>query len=512
MKDHLLSAPTLWELLKRRAALTPKAPMLIDGSRHQRLNFAQAVDIAERLAAGFHRRGIGPGTLVTWQLPTGLPAVMTALALARLGAVQSPVISLYGERELRAVMEHSRSAYLIVAGAAERDFPTMAAHVQENLSHRPEVIVMAGDLPQGKPSTLPPVPGEGQSVRWVYYTSGTTSEPKGACHTDETIMIGGCNLARAIQATAADVGTVAFPYAHIGGAMYTAMILASGMSAIFLERFQAAEAVGVFRQHGVTTTGGSTAHYEALLAEQRKQPGEAIIPTLRVISGGGAPKPPELYFQVQREMGCVLTHNYGMTEVPLIAAGSPWHSDPQLAYTDGLPVADIEVRIVRADGSQASLGEAGEVRVRGKGVFKGYTELALNAQAFDQHGFFCTGDLGLLREDGHVVLTGRLKDVIIRKGENISAKELEDLLYLHPKVGAVAVIGLPDAQRGERVCAVIEPAEGQPPLTFEEMLAYFRVAQVMTQKIPEQLELVDRLPRSETLNKVLKHVLRERFS
>jgi acyl-CoA synthetase (AMP-forming)/AMP-acid ligase II len=348
-------------------------------------------------------------------------------------------------------------------------------------------------------------------VRWVYYTSGTTSEPKGACHTDQTLMIGGRNLARAIGVTASDVGTVAFPCAHIGGAMYTTMLLASGMSAVLLERFQAADAVAVFRDHGVTTTGGSTAHYEALLAEQRKQPGEAIIPTLRVISGGGAPKPPELFFAIQREMHCTLAHNYGMTEVPLIVGGASWHSDQQLAYSDGGPVEDVEIRIVRGDGSEAPSGEPGEVRVRGKGVFKGYTEAALNDEAFDERGYFRTGDIGLLREDGHIALTGRLKDVIIRKGENISAKEIEDLLYSHPKVGAVAVIGLPDPLRGERVCAVVEPREGQPALEFDEMVEFFKAAQVMLQKIPEQLEIVDRLPRNETLNKVLKHVLRERF-
>jgi acyl-CoA synthetase (AMP-forming)/AMP-acid ligase II len=498
--------------LEQRAALTPKALMLVDGDKRLRLTFGQALDIAQRLAAGFLARGITPGTTVTWQLPTGLPAFMTALALARLGAVQNPIISLYGEREVRAVMERNRSAFLIVPGAGGRDFPAMAHSLQASLSVRPEVIVMAGDLPQGKPSTLPPAPTEGQSVRWVYYTSGTTSEPKGACHTDETLMIGGRNLARAIQATASDIGTVAFPCAHIGGAMYTTMILASGMSAVLLERFQPAEAVEIFRRHGVTTTGGSTAHYEALLAEQRKHGAEPILPAMRVISGGGAPKPPELYFQIKQEIGCALTHNYGMTEVPLIAAGCSWHSDEQLAYSDGARVEDVDIRIVRADGTEAAVGESGEVRVRGKGVFKGYTDSALNEDAFDEQGYFRTGDLGLLREDGHVALTGRLKDMIIRKGENISAKEIEDLLYSHPKVGAVAVIGLPDASRGERVCAVVERKEGQEDLQFDEMVAFFKAAQVMMQKIPEQLEVVDRLPRNETLNKILKHVLRERFA
>ncbi|HFX1287761.1 class I adenylate-forming enzyme family protein [Pseudomonas aeruginosa] len=167
---------------------------------------------------------------------------------------------------------------------------------------------------------------------------------------------------------------------------------------------------------------------------------------------------------------------------------------------------------MRLDGSLADIEESGEVRVRGRGVFKGYTDKALDEEAFDADGYFRTGDLGLLRSDGRVTLTGRLKDVIIRKGENISARELEDLLYSHPKVGAVAVIGLPDAERGERVCAVVEPAPGKPPLEFAEMVAYFRSSGIMLQKIPEQLELVDSLPRNETLNKVLKHVLRQRFT
>jgi len=510
--QSLEEAPTFWALLQRRVVLTPQATMLVQGRQRLRLTFAQALNISSRLAAGFHQRGIGPGSVVTWQLPTGLTAVMTALALSRLGAVQNPIISLYGEREVRCVLERNRSDFLLVPGATERDFPAMAERICASLERPPQVIVMGDELPQGKASDLPPALDEGESVRWVYYTSGTTSEPKGACHSDQTLLIGGRNLARAMQVSAIDVGTIAFPYAHIGGAMYTAMLLASGMSAVLLDRFKAAEAASIFRQFGVTTTGGSTAHYEAFLAEQRRHTGQPLIPSLRLLCGGGAPKPPELYYQVTAEMGCALTHNYGMTEVPLICAGSPGHDDEQLACSEGVPVEDIELRIVRTDGSLAAVGESGEVRVRGRSVFKGYTDESLDKTAFDSEGFFCTGDLGMMRADGRVTLTGRLKDVIIRKGENISAKEIEDLLYGHPKVGAVAVVGLPDAERGERVCAVVELAEGESPLAFDEMVAYFKSSGIMMQKIPEQLELVDRLPRNETLNKVLKHVLRERFA
>jgi len=145
-------------------------------------------------------------------------------------------------------------------------------------------------------------------------------------------------------------------------------------------------------------------------------------------------------------------------------------------------------------------------------VMLGYTDPAANEVAFDDEGWFRTGDLGVLRADGHVRLTGRLKDVIIRKGENISARELEELLFAHPKVGDVAVIGLPDAERGELVCAVVEPPAGGEVISFDEMVAHLGDAALMRQKIPERLEVVDKLPRNETLNKVLKYKLREQFA
>jgi len=155
--------------------------------------------------------------------------------------------------------------------------------------------------------------------------------------------------------------------------------------------------------------------------------------------------------------------------------------------------------------------EEGEVRVRGEVVCLGYTDPDATRVAFDQDGWFRTGDLGVLRPDGHLRLTGRLKDVTIRKGENISARELEDVLFTHPKVGEVAVIGVPDEERGELVVAVVEQVDGEDPITFEEMTAWCADAGLMRQKIPERLEVVDRLPRNETLNKVLKFKLREQF-
>jgi acyl-CoA synthetase (AMP-forming)/AMP-acid ligase II len=200
-----------------------------------------------------------------------------------------------------------------------------------------------------------------------------------------------------------------------------------------------------------------------------------------------------------------------MTEVPMMAMGSPHDTDEQLANTDGKPVVGAEIRIVTDDGRVAGPDEEGEVRLRGPVVCVGYTDPAATDAAFDDEGWFRTGDLGVLRPDGHLRLTGRLKDVIIRKGENISARELEDVLFTHPSVGEVAVIGVPDAERGEMVVAVVEPAKPGDELGFDAMVSWCEDAGLMRQKIPERLEIVERLPRNETLNKVLKFKLREQF-
>jgi cyclohexanecarboxylate-CoA ligase len=230
------------------------------------------------------------------------------------------------------------------------------------------------------------------------------------------------------------------------------------------------------------------------------------------MSGGGAAKPPEIHYEVRAEIGGRgVVHGYGMTEVPMISNGSPHDTDEQLANTDGKPVEGADVRIVRLDGVQAAPGEEGEVRVKGPMVFHGYTDSALNAEAFDEDGFFRTGDLGRLRDDGHLALTGRLKDVIVRKGENISAKEIEDLLYTHPRVLEVAVIGLPDPERGERVCAVVQLAEGTEDLELDDVATFCRQAGLMTQKIPEQLEIRTDWPRAGT-GKIVKKSLRDQYA
>jgi acyl-CoA synthetase (AMP-forming)/AMP-acid ligase II len=512
----ITGAGSLWELAVRRAEAFPDRAMLITADDSV-VTFGQFRERAERVAAGLHAKGIGEGSVVSWQLPTQVDTIVLTLALSRLGAVQNPIIHLYRDREVGFALRQTGAQLFVIPKVwRDIDFSAIAERALADATNRPEVLTTDGGLPEGDPATLPPPPPattpDDAPIRWIYYTSGSTADPKGVQHTDHTLMAGGWGLALALDMGPSDVGSMAFPFAHIAGPDYLVSMLMMGFPAILLESFSATDALPLFRRHGATMVGGSTAFYIAYLAEQRKAPTEPILPTIRLMCGGGAAKPPEVHFEVREEIGGRgVVHGYGMTEVPMIANGSPSDTDEQLANTDGKPIEGADVRIVTLDGRVAAPDEEGEIRVRGPMIFRGYTDPELTKEAFDDDGYFRTGDLGKLRPDGHLTITGRLKDVIVRKGENISAKEIEDLLYTHPKVLEVSVIGLPDPERGERVCAVVQLAEGVDTMELNEVVDFCRQAGLMTQKIPEQLELRTDWPRAGT-GKIVKKALRDEYS
>ncbi|MFE9532462.1 class I adenylate-forming enzyme family protein [Streptomyces sp. NPDC006691] len=499
------SSGTLWELIARRADLTPDRPVLLQGDRT--LTFGALRERCERVAAGLYAMGVRPGTVVAWQLPTRIETAVLSFALARLGAVQSPVIPFYRDREVGFALRESKAEFFAVPGVW-RGFDHTA--MARRLGAR-GIFEAYDELPDGDPMLLPPPPSDGTSVRWIYWTSGTTSDPKGVLHTDRSLIAGGSCLAHALHLSDADVGSMAFPFAHIAGPDYTVMLLLYGFPAVMFEHFALPDALAEYRRHGVTVAGGSTAFYSMFLAEQRKRPGQKVVPTLRLLAGGGAPKPPEVYHAVVREMGVQLTHGYGMTEVPMITMGAPDDTPEHLATTEGCPPPGMEIRITDESGAPLPYGVDGEVRLRGEAVCQGYLDPAQSKTVFDADGFLITGDVGHVRESGHLVLTGRIKDIIIRKGENISAKEIEDLLHTHPAVGDAAVVGLPDPERGELVCAVVEQPPGAAGLTLPELTSYLRSQGLSVHKLPERLEVVEALPRNEALRKVLKYKLRERF-
>ena len=504
----------LWELVEARAEATPEAVLGIDAAG-RRLNAAGLKDDAERAAAGLLALGVATDTPVSWMLPTWLESTVLVAALSRLGAVQNPMLPILGSRELAFITNQTAARVLVVPATWRgRDYAADAHRVAAN---RPdlEVLVVDRTLPDGDPADLPPPPAAANAapapVRWVFYTSGTTADPKGAQHTDHSVKAAAVGMLEALEVDASDRTAFVFPLTHIGGIAQVYTVLITGSCLLFVEAFDPPTTIPWLGEHGVTLAGASTVFHLAYLAAQRAQPGTPIFPAVRAFPGGAAPKPPQLHYDLKREAGGVgIVSGWGLTEAPILTMNTIRGSDEQLAETEGSPTRGVELRTVRPDGTPTAAGEEGELRAKGPQICRGHVDASLDAEAFDRDGWFRTGDLGVIRPDGHVVITGRLKDIILRKGETISAKEVEDLLFTNPRVADVAVIGLPDPALGERACAVLVPAAGTEPLTLAEVFDFLAGEGLTVQKIPEQLEVVAELPRNAS-GKVLKHELRETY-
>ncbi|HUJ66879.1 MAG TPA: AMP-binding protein [Acidimicrobiales bacterium] len=501
---------TFWELLARRAEQDPDR-VLIEDDQDRSLTAAQWLQRSEQVAAGLHHQGVGEDTVVSWQLPTTIEAVILLSALARLGAIQNPIIPLLRRREVGFIVGQTKSRLLITPQRWRNfDYGAMAADIAAEYGI--DTLTLAGQgLPSADPGTLPPPPsGTGEPVRHIYYSSGSTADPKGARHTDRSVMYAATGTILGYDVQPEDCIPVPFPYTHIGGIALTVASLYTRCRLLFIEIFDPKNSPLVIGRKGGTLLGSAVPFFHAYLEAQKQHGPEPLYPRLKAFSGGGAPKPPELYYEMKERFGVGIVSSWGLTEFPIATAGTLDDSDEELAHTEGRAVPGVQVRVVGNDERDVPAGQEGELRLKGPQACQGYVDSSLDAGAFDDQGFFRTGDLGFVGRRGHVQITGRIKDVIIRNAENISAQEVEDVLYTHPKVADVAVVGIPDPVTGERACAVVVLAEGAGSLSLTELADFCRQQKLANQKIPERLEIVDQLPRN-ALGKILKRELRSTY-
>ena len=498
---------TLWQMITERAEVSPEARMALDEAGRT-MTFGQYHQWCHRAAAGFASLGVGEGSNVSWILPSRFEALVLAGALSRLGAAQNPILPIYRQREVSFITRQSGCTTLIVPRTFRGfDYPSMADEAVSGLDV--QIVVADPDLPEGDPESLPTYRPALDEMRWLFYSSGTTADPKGVKHTDHSLSAANDGMQWSMQVTDADRAAVVFPVTHVGGLVWLFNAMQTGVELLMVETFNPSDTPTWLGRNGCTCAGAGTVFWMAYLAAQRQLPSnERLLPDVRIFNGGGAPKPVSLHAEMMEAFGAPLIGGWGLTETPINTMVHIDDPDHKKAATDGRPCPGTTLRVVMDD-RECEPGVEGELRVKGPQVFIGYVDSSLDADAFDDQGWFRTGDLGVIDRDGFVSITGRLKDIIIRKGENISAKEIEDLLHAHPKIADVAVIGLPDHASGERACAVVTTA-GDTPITFEEMRDHLIRANLSKHKVPEQLELVDVLPRNPT-GKVLKKDLRAQF-
>lgn len=492
---------TLADTLRDAATRTPDRTLLIDGQAS--VSCADLLAGATTLAHTLMSH-MPVGSVVSFMLPNWHEAAVVYLGATLAGMVVNPILPSLRDRELSFILDDVSSRMIFVPAVfRDHDYAAMLHRVAARLPTAPEVVVVRGEghTPYSSLLEAPADTGtfpalDPDAVRMILYTSGTTGHPKGVLHSHNSLHALIRQIGEHWRIAPDDRFLVPSPIAHIGGSIYAFECpLLLGTTAVLMERWDSDDAVALMTSHRCTHMAGATPFLTGLLAAAERA--DTRLPELKVFICGGASVSPSL---IRRATGyfdsAVVTRVYGSTEVPVTTVGSTAPGDADhAADTDGRPgIADI--RLVDR-----------EIRARGPQMLRGYLHEEDGADAFDADGYFRTGDLGAWVDDDYLVVTGRAKDIIIRNGENISPKEIEDILITDPAIAEIAIVGVPDDRTGERACAVIVAGEGVPPDTA-------RLRRVLTEhgvaifKVPEQVEIWDALPKNDA-GKVLKHHIRE---
>jgi acyl-CoA synthetase (AMP-forming)/AMP-acid ligase II len=505
---------TLPRALARSARATPGLSLVFHSeTRPGRLDMASLEERARRVAAALNALGIEPGDVVAVQLPNWEEAAIAYHALAMLGAVFVPIVHIYGPRETDWILQAARARLFISPDRwGSIDFLERAARMPSltGIQH----VVVGNEVPRdcidwraleaSDAASFTPPPLQADAPALIVYTSGTTSDPKGVLHTHQTLM---AELRTLPWARAEDPHKVClqpWPAGHIGGVCALLGPLATGRPMVLIDRWDARQVATLIEKHGVDRISAAPIHVAGIL--DLVESGEFHCASLETIMSGGAGVPPSL-IERAAAAGLRMVRSYGSSEHP--TATSSFFAAPleMRATTDGPALPSTEILIAGSDGEELPAGEAGEILLRGPDQFLGYTDPALNDDAFTEEGWFRTGDVGFLDAAGNLTITDRIKDIIIRGGENLSSLEIEGILTRHSAITDAAAVAMPDPRYGERVCAFIVLAPGAKAPDLEELAQHFDARGAARQKTPERVEVLAEFPRTPS-GKVKKHELR----
>ncbi|MEJ2377548.1 MAG: cyclohexanecarboxylate-CoA ligase [Pseudolabrys sp.] len=509
---------TLLDHLDRAVADFPEKTAIVairtENGQEVRLSYRELDRLSDVLAARLARMGVARGDVVSFQLPNWWQFSVLHLACLKAGAVSNPLMIIFRERELRFMLKLADTKVLVVPATFRNfDYARMAENIRGDLPALRHVRVVGGSGDAAF-ETLLSETAEAPSREWrpapddaiqLLYTSGTTGEPKGVMHTSNTLLSNLVPFAERLHLGENDVIHMPSPMAHQLGFMYgLVMPVMLGATAVLQDVFDPKEMARQIAEENVTFTMGATPFLNDLTEYVERN--KASTETLRVFVSAGAPIPRALVSKARQALGAAIISAWGMSENGAVTTTRPEDPEEKTMETDGCALAGMEVRVVDANGEPVTSGQEGQLQVRGCSNFVGYLKRPELDNTNDE-GWFDTGDLARMDDEGYIRIAGRSKDIIIRGGENIPVVEVEGLLFKHPAIAAVAVVGYPDARLGERACAFVVLREGAS-LTLEEMVAYLKEQQMAQQYIPEKLEIVDELPRTPS-GKVQKFKLRE---
>ncbi|HJM43862.1 MAG: class I adenylate-forming enzyme family protein [Nitrospinota bacterium] len=488
------------------------------------LTFAGLSEAALRLARALHDLGVGFEDRVVVQLPDGRDFAAVHLALARLRAITVPVVPTYRAREMKAILSSSGAVGVVTPGVFRGfDYAGMVEGLRGNLPSL-RWAATAGEQAHENVLSLPgllaadPLPrdaypsGEPESgdVLVLLWTAGSTGPSKGILRTHDALLCHAATLARDLGYSAGTTIANFCPLTHVAGLVLLYIGFRQGSRLAVLERFEAERALDLIEETRAEVVAAVPTQTIALLEAAAGRP-EALRSVRKIHSGGGA-CPGAVKRQILIDWGITFIDLYGMTE-GVSATTRPEDPSEKVMTTSGKPGrSEEEMRILDAEGKPLPSGEAGEIVSLSPILFSGYfDDPKRTREAHTPEGWFRTGDLGYFDPEGYLHVVGRQKEIIRRGSETIHPKEVEELLMTHPRIGEVAVVGVPDERYGERACAFVKTVDGET-LTLEEVIRRLETAGLARFKFPERVEMVlGNFPRTAD-GKIHKLVLRQGLS
>lgn len=514
---------TLFDNLVEQAAQRPDKVLLFDST--QSYTYAELRDLGLRLAVGLRRLGVQPGDRVAVQIPNWAEFGLLTIALNRAGAILVPIMPIYRAEEVGYVLSNSEATVAITCEEFRgfryldmfTDLRATAPEVRQLVAVRAaegvagatrlEDLLVGGDLETLADELGPDTdPDDGFLI---IYTSGTTARPKGCFHTVNTLRATAYAMAASLDYAESDVQFGPSPISHATGIMTSFLLpLVKGASSHLMEAWEPVEGMRRVQEHRCTVSVTATAFLQMMMVAFDAAAND--LSSMRIWVCAGSPIPGSVVQRARAMLsgGRVLSL-YGRSENFLTTMCTVEDPLERSATSDGSALHGASVRIVDAFGEEVARGEEGDIAYKGPShMLQYHRNPEETAALYTADGHSRSGDLGRMDAEGFIRVTGRLKDIVIRGGMNISARELEDLLGEHPAVGSVAVVGYPDDRLGERVCAYVVPATGAQAPTLADLNDFLRERKLATQKLPERLELTSALPMTAT-GKVQKHVLRD---
>jgi non-ribosomal peptide synthetase component E (peptide arylation enzyme) len=503
---------TFYDVLVRQAAAYPEREAVVD-ARH-RVSYRDLVARVDRVAAGFAALGIGRGDVVTIQLPNWVEFGYVFFALERLGAVANQIGPDFRSREVEYILRFSGSrAFVCPARFKDFDYVRMIGDLRPKLPDLKAVCVLGASAPDtvsldeivygAEPHPFSATPLGPDDVMRMAFTSGTTGNPKGVIHSHNTTLAA-CRLLNAdMRVTDRDVFLIYLPLGLNWGYLTLLQAIMAGARAVLLDQFNGLGALELIDRERVSFIPSAPASIIAMLNE----PGLARFDhsSLRVVITGGASCPVETIREFRARMHGHLIELYGMLETGFHTYTRLTDDPEAVTGTVGRPADGMGLRILDEQACDVAPGATGEIAADGPSVHLGYHKNpAANAELFTADGWFRTGDLGEIDRAGNLKIVGRLKEIINRGGKKFFPREIEEILYTHPKIVHAAIVGVPDPRLGERNCLCVIPRGGER-VELDEIVAFLR-DQIATYKLPEMVEIFDELPFTPT-GKIQRHVL-----